>query len=252
MRGKFQVNWPAVRLPFSLSCLIIALVAPSNLQAGQVYLTAGIGGGLKTLNSYQAIIYAPFGTLSDSGLILRGWNKAFRFAYQTDLPAANDITITATGLSMEGEAGWQFSFDQIRIAVFGGIVWRKYSLNPDDPGSTLGKARIGFSATVDGEYKFTPDYGVMANASYLQGFDQYWIQAKPYMKVADGWKIGLDASSAGGSNYNNTRIGVFASDYELSFWAGKRIFLGGEAGVKFSFKDNKTTPYIGVNIGYLF
>ncbi len=257
-----QQNRPACKtgppnfhfLPCCRPVMVVAflLATPTPLLADQGYITAGIGGGLKTLNSYQGVIYAPFGSLSESGLILRGWTKAFRFAYQTDLPTASNVTISAMGLSIEGEAGWQFAFDQTRIAVFGGLVWRKYTLSPNDPGSNINKSRLSFSASVDGEYKFTPDYGIMANASFLQGFNQYWAQAKPYMKVADSWKIGLDTSSAGGKDYNNSRIGLFASDYEFSLWPASRLFLGGEAGVKFSFKDNKTTPYAGINVGYLF
>ncbi len=248
-----HVLLPFYRSMIAIGCLIAPLVTvPTSLIAGETYITAGVSSGPKTLNSYQAIIYAPFGSLSESGLILRGWSKSFGFSYQTDLPGADNAQIKALGLSVEGEAGWQFAFDQARMAVYGGVVWRKYSLTPADPGSTLDKSRIGFSATIDGEYKFSNDYGIMANASYLQGFNQFWVQAKPYVKVGNGWKIGLDAASAGGKDYNNSRIGLFASDYELTFWAGKRIFLGGEAGVQFSFKDNKTTPYAGINIGYLF
>lgn len=243
------------RTTAAFACLAASLASSStSLLAGEGYVTAGIGGGLKTLNSYQAIIYAPFGKLSESGLILRGWTRSFRFAYQTDLPAASNVTISAMGLSVEGEAGWQFTLDQLRIAVFGGIVWRQHMLLPDDPGSTLDQSRIGFSATIDGEYKFSDDYGIMANASFLQGFDQFWVQAKPYRNINFGgnWKFGLDVSSAGGADYNNSRVGVFASDYEFSFWSGKRMFLGAEAGVKFSLKDKQTTPYAGINVGYLF
>ena len=243
------------RTKFAFALLPVSLLTfPQNLQAGEGYITAGIGGGLKTLNSYQAIIYAPFGSLSDNGLILRDWTKAFRFGYQTDLPAASNVSISAMGLSLEGEIGWRFNFNQSSLAVYGGIVWRQHKLLPDDPGSTLDKDRIGFSATLDGEYKFSPDYAIMANASYLQGFDQFWVQAKPYknMKLGGNWKFGLDISSAGGRDYNNSRIGIFASDYEFSFWSGKRMFLGAEAGVKFSLKDKETTPYAGINIGYLF
>ncbi|HFC04350.1 MAG TPA: cellulose biosynthesis protein BcsS [Rhizobiales bacterium] len=250
-QGRAQFN---ARL---LLCVIITAAvhcaAPPAALAGQGYVIAGFGGGPKALNSYQGVIYAPFGSLSETGLILRGWNKAFRFSYKTDLgPTARNVPILALGLSVEGEIGWQQKFDHGRIAGYGGIVWRDHYLAPADPGSDLTKARIGFSATLDGEYTFSPDYGVLANASFLVGFNQYWVQAKPYMKVGDGWKIGLDAASAGGKTYNNTRFGLFVSDFEFSLWSKKRMFLGAEAGGQFSVKDNLFSPYVGVNVGYLF
>ena len=237
---------------FAVGQLYLLTTTPASLGAGQGYITAGVGGGQKTLDSYQAIIYAPFSNLSETGLILRGWSKAYKFSYDTSLPTANNITISALGLGLEAEAGWQFSFDQARIALYGGLVWRKHTLSPADPGSHLGKSRIGFSTTFDGQYDFSSNYGILANASFLHGFNQYWAQVKPFVKVGDGWKAGLETSSAGGKDYNNSRFGLFASDYELTFWAGKRIFLGGQAGIQFSFKENRVTPYAGIHLGYLF
>ncbi len=245
-----NISRPTLRAMIALATLY---TATSPLMAGQGYITAGFAGGPKALNSYQGIIYAPFGNLSETGLVLRTWNKAFRFSYKTDLgPTALNVPITALGLSLEGEAGWQFANDQGRIALYGGIVWRDHFLTPDDSRSSLSKSRIGFSATLDGEYKLSADYGVMANASFLQGFNQYWVQSRPYMKVGDGWKVGLDAASSGGKDYNNTRLGIFASDFEYSFWSKKRMFFGAEAGIQFSLKDNRFTPYAGLNMGYLF
>jgi len=228
---------------------------------GQGYILAGFSTSdfksPKALNSYQGIIYAPFGNLSQTGLILRAWNKAYRFTYETDLSRnARNTEISVLGLSVEGEVGWQIANDLGRIALYDGLVWRDHTLSPNDPGSNLNKSRIGFSASVDGEYKYSNDYGIMANASYLEGFNQYWVQAKPYMKFGDGWKIGLDAASFGGKNYRLARTGLFVSDFEFSLWpkswSKKRLYLGAEAGVQFSFRDKQLNPYAGLNVGYLF
>ena len=228
---------------------------------GQGYILAGFSTSdfksPKALNSYQGIIYAPFGNLSETGLILRAWNKAYHFTYETDLSRnARNIEISVLGLSVEGEVGWQIANDLGRIALYGGMVWRDHTLTPNDPGSDLNKSRIGFSATIDGEYKYSNDYGIIANASYLQGFNQYWVQAKPYIKFGDGWKIGLDATNFGGKDYHLARTGVFLSDFEFSLWpknwSKKRLFLGAEAGVQLSFKDKQLNSYAGLNIGYLF
>lgn len=253
--GYMRRSWLAAALLTMLPGHVFAGQTGNSKEShssGQGYITAGIAGGPTALNSYQAIIYAPFGSLSDTGLILRAWNKAFRFSYKTDLPTANDVTINALGLSVEGEVGWQYAGEHGRVALYGGIVWRDHFLTPNDPGANLSKSRFGVSVTLDGEYKIAPDYGIMANASFLQGYNQYWTQIKPYMMVGDGRKIGLDLASAGGKSYNITQIGLFASDFEYSFWPGKRMFWGARAGVRLSLKKAKPAPYAGINMGYLF
>lgn len=230
----------------------------NGIIPGQGYLLSGFATSdfksPKALNSYQGIIYAPFGSLSETGLILRAWNKAYRFTYKTDLSRnARNIEISALGLSLEGEVGWQFANQQGRIALYGGIVWRDHKLTPNDSSSSLEKSRIGFSGTLDGEYKYSDQFGIMANASYLEGFDQYWTQIKPYVKFSDTWKIGFDGASFGGKDYHLGRAGVFVSDFEFSLWPlNQPMFLGAEVGVQFSFKDKQFNPYAGLSVGYLF
>ena len=239
-----------------LLCPLAAIAIPSmftvNSQAGQGYALIGIGGGPKALNSYQGLIYAPMSGLSQTGPILRFWNKAYRFSYDTVLPGPTNTTISAIGFHLEAQAGYQFANEIGRIALYGGVVWSDHILTPRDPGSNLTKSRIGFSATLDGEYKFSSNLGIMANASYLQGFGQYWAQVKPYYKAPSNWKIGPDIALFGGKNYKTTRIGLFASDYQLKLWSNKKIFLGADIGVQFSMKGKNFTPYIGINSGFLF
>ncbi len=227
-------------------------LAASEPTKGQGYVIVGIGGGPKALNSYQGLIYAPMAGLSQTGPILRLWNKADRFSYRTTLPGPTTATISAIGFSIEAQAGWQFANEIGRIALYGGIVWKDHLLTPSDPGSNLTKSRIGFSATLDGEYKFNQNLGLMANASFAQGFNQYWGQAKPYYKMPTNWKIGADVALFGGKGYRSTRIGVFASDYQFKLWSNKQLYLGAEAGVQFSLKGKDFTPYIGINSGFLF
>lgn len=232
--------------------LVATTLFPSNSFADQKYIIVGIGGGPKALNSYQGLIYAPMSGLSETGPILRLWNKANRFSYSTTLPGPTSATIDAIGFHLEAQAGYQFANEVGRVALYAGVVWSDHILTPSDPGSNLTKSRIGFSATVDGEYKLTSNLGIMANASYLQGFKQYWAQVKPYYKAPSNWKIGPDVALFGGKGYSTTRIGLFASDYQLNLWSDKKIFLGADIGVQFSMKGKNFTPYIGINSGFLF
>lgn len=241
---------PAWRV-LALTGMLLPAASPSH--AGQGYILSGIGGGGKdTFDAYQGIIYAPFGSLSETGLIVRGWSKAFRFTYNTSLPGIPSAQISALGMSLEAEAGWQYAKGPLRVAAFAGLVWRDHFLTPNDPGSNLSKSRFGFSATIDGQYKLTDNFGIMANGSFLQGFNQYWAEMKPYYQMQGGWKVGADFAGFGGKGYNTTRAGIFFSDYEFSLWSKKRLFLGGQAGAQFSFENNRVAPYIGLNAGYLF
>jgi len=232
--------------------LAVIIFSFSPAQADQGYIIVGIDGGPKTLNSYQGIIYAPMAGLSETGPILRLWNKAYRFSYNTTLPGPTNTTINAIGFNIEAQAGWQYANDTARIALYGGIVWQDHILMPKDPGSNLTKSRIGFSATLDGEYKFSNALGIMTNGQYIHRFSQYWAQAKPYYKMPTNWKIGPDVALFGGKGYRTTRAGIFVSDYKVNLWSKKQIYLGANAGVQLSLKGKNLTPYIGINSGFLF
>ena len=253
-RRKSGALWFLRRVTTICLCSLASLTAiQDTATAGQGYITAGMGGGPKALNSYQGIIYTPFGTFSDNGLILRAWNKAFRFGYKTSLQRVTNVPINTIGLSIEAEVGWQRLYSGGRIGIFGGVVWRDHILTPDDPNSILSKSRIGASVTLEAQHSFSNDYGVMGTANYIQNHDQYWVNFRPYKTISNAWKLGLDTAVLGGKDYNNVKLGLFVSDYEFSFWTKKRIFIGGQAGIQFSTTRKKeTTPYAGVHIGYLF
>ena len=249
--GKYTFSARNQVLPTAIAVGLL-LTGSLAARAGEGYAITGFGGGPDDLYAYQGILYAPMGNLSESGPQVRVWSKAFRFTYQTDLPGAPDSKIEAFGTSLEVEAGWQFAFDAGRIALLGGAAWRDHTLTPDDPGSNLGDSRIGFSATLDGEIRLSDGFGVMSYANYLTGFDQYWVQLKPYMSFGGGVKAGPELVVSGGDGYQHGRAGLFFSGYEVGLGRMGRIFLGGEAGARFDLKDRNADPYAGLNAGFLF
>ena len=239
-------------------CTLLAALAgvffcPQPASAGQGYVMAGIGGGPDALDSWQGVIYAPLAGLSQSGPLLRAFNKTYRFQYKTTLPARKNATIHALGFSLEAQGGWQLAKEGLgRIALYGGIVWRDHILTPADPGSNLAKARLGFSASIDGEYTINNDFGVMTNASFVTGFDQYWAEARPFIDFGGGWKAGPEIAAFGGKGYDIARLGLFTSGYEVPLGKWGRIFLGGQMGARFSIRHHHITPYGGINMGFLF
>jgi len=136
---------------------------------------------------------------------------------------------------------------------FAGAAWRDFSLTPNDPGSDLEGTHLAFSATVDGEWRFAPVYGVMANGNYLTAIDQYWVEVKPFTDLGSGFKVGPAAAFFGGKDYQMMRGGAFFSGYELPVKLSiGRIFVGGNAGIQWDIDDHRVTPFGGLNVGLLF
>jgi hypothetical protein len=232
--------------------LVAWLAVSGNAKAGEGYALTGLGGSTDGLHGYAGVIYAPGHSLSDTGFLLRGWAKSFAFTYETDLPDKPDARIEALGYGVQAEAGWQIAGRWGRAALLPGIAWRDYKLDPSDPGSRLETDRIGLSLAADGEWRLSDRFGIMANASYLTGFDDYWAQARPFVHLGSGWKIGLDFAGYGGPDYAKMRAGLFTSGYELPVKAFGRLFLGAEAGVQSDVDGKRVVPFAGINIGLLF
>ena len=239
--------------------------AAGDADAGQGYAVIGAGGGVggvtggalggddDGLQGFAGVIYAPAHTLSDTGLLLRGWAKTFGFSYLADLPGEPDARIEALGYGVQIEAGWQIAGPRWRVALVPGIAWRDYRLEPSDPGSDLNGDRFGISLAADGEWRFGERYGIMANGSYLTVFEDYWVQSRPFVHLGDGWKMGLDFAGWGGPEYGRMRAGLFTSGYELPVKAfGRRMFLGADAGVESDQDGTRVAPFGGINIGVLF
>ena len=228
--------------------------------AGEGFALVGAGGGLgglvggsdDGLNGFAGVIYAPGHSLSDTGVLLRGWAKALEFDYGADLPGAPDTRIRALGYGFQVEAGWQFAGPRGRIALLPGVAWRDHELTPSDPDSRLEDERFGMSLTADGEWRFGDRFGIMANATYLTGFEDYWAQARPFLDLGSGWKLGLDFAGWGGPDYAKMRAGVFTSGYELPFTVFGRTFLGASAGVQSDTDGKHAAPFAGIDIGVLF
>jgi hypothetical protein len=234
--------------------------APGVATAGEGFALVGVGAGLggliggddDGLHGFAGVIYAPGHSLSDTGVLLRGWAKALDFDYHTDLPGEPDTRIRALGYGFQVEAGWQIAGPRGRLALLPGIAWRDHELTPSDPDSRLEDERFGVSLTADGEWRFSDRFGIMANATYLTGFDDYWAQARPFVDLGSGWKVGLDFAGWGGPDYAKMRAGVFTSGYELPFRIFGRTFLGASAGAQSDTDGKHAAPFAGINIGVLF
>lgn len=260
--GRRKSDGPQGRGAALCGIAIAVLIGPGEARAGEPaagegYALVGTGGGLggmiggddDGLQGFAGVIYAPGHALSDTGPVLRGWAKAFQFTYESD---ALDSRIMALGYGVQVEAGWQFAGPRGRLALLPGVVWRDHELVPSDPGSGLEDDRFGVSLTADGEWRFGERFGIMANGTYLTGFDDYWAQARPFVDVGSGWKVGLDFAHWGAPEYAKMRAGLFTSGYELPVKMFGRTFLGASAGVQSDVDGSDLAPFAGINIGVLF
>ena len=249
--------WPARRLGSAAAAaaplLIVSLVCTATpAKAGEGFAMLGVGGSTHGLHSYQGVIYAPWSSLSETGPLVRLWAKSFGFTYVTDLPDSPDSRIDAIGYGMEGDAGWQLAGEWGRAALLAGIGWRDHRLMPSDPALGLEKSRLGLTLTADGEWKLSGRFGVMGYATYLTAFDEYWVQARPYLHLGHGWKIGADVAAFGGRSYDTVRAGLFTTGYELPFKRFGRMFMGGDAGVQSDLSGDRIAPFVGMHAGVLF
>jgi hypothetical protein len=260
-QGRSKAALPGV----VFAALLVVSGIGCDARAGEGYALMGVGGGpggalggilggdgADGLHGYAGVIYAPGHLLSDTGLLLRAWAKAFEFSYETDLIGMPDARIRALGYGVHLEAGWQIAGPWGRAALIPGVAWRGHNLTPADPGSRLEKDRIGLTLTADGEWRFSNRYGVMANVSYDSAFRDYWVQMRPFVDLGDGWKVGIDYAGYGGPDYTIVRAGAFTSGYELPINVFGRVFVGAEAGVQRHIDRNRVAPFAGVNVGVLF
>ncbi|MEM7428394.1 MAG: cellulose biosynthesis protein BcsS [Pseudomonadota bacterium] len=128
--------------------MIAFLVMCSSAQAGEVWVSSGVGGSSETLHTYSGATYAPFGKLDESGWRVRAWAKAFRFIYQRAVAPGRNAKITANGLGLEAETGWNFAGQNWDVLGLIGIVWRDHELSRPDPASSLTRGRVGARAAL--------------------------------------------------------------------------------------------------------
>ena len=230
----------------------MSLAAMLDPAMADAYLTSGISGGPRSLYGYSGVIWTPFNPLNDDGAILRGWSKGALFSYRTDLPAMPHQRIDVSGVGLEAEAGWQWHLFGARLALLAGGVWRDHQLSPADPGSSLAGSKFGWSASFDADWPAWERMGIMANGNYVGPANQYWAEAKPYYQFDGGMRIGPNFAVSGGDNYLKARAGVFITGYEVQFRAGRRLFLGGQAGAEFDVGDGHLAPFAGINIGFFY
>jgi hypothetical protein len=90
-------------------------------------------------------------------------------------------------------------------------------------------------------------WGVFGYGEYLAGFEEWFVEAKPYYQLDNGLKLGPELSLSGGEDYLHARAGIFATGYELNVpWVGK-FWVGGSAGALIHTDDAEISPYASLN-----
>lgn len=230
----------------ALACAMLSLplaMCPAPVAAGEMYLSAGGGGGLSDAWSWQTLSWTPFSAFSETVVIVRGSVRTDAKTYVTDLPGQPDARVWANGIGLDGEAGWQIAGEWGQVAALGGIAWRDYALSPDDPNSSLGSNTINARATVQGHLVGGDRWGGFGYADYVSGIDEWYAEIKPYYTLDNGMRIGPELALSGGDDYLHLRTGVFALGWEFSLpWAG-RFWAGGSAGALWDTDGFGVEPY---------
>lgn len=236
---------------FATLCVLAASLpvlgsSPSRADGG--YLSLGFGGGPEDIWSWQALTWAPFTPIDDSGLLVRAAIRSETKTYTTELPGRTDVRIWAQGIGADAELGWQWVEDWGSVSAFAGLVWRDYLLSPVDPNSTLATNDFGAKVSLQGHYNAFDNMGVFGYSEYLTGFETWFVEAKPYYELDNGIKIGTEFSISGGPDYLHTRTGIFLSGYELNVpWVGL-FWVGASAGALIDADTAEISPYAGLNL----
>jgi len=231
----------------SLAFLPIA----SYAQAQSAFILSGFGGGGKTLYAYSGAILALSDKLDQTGPIARFWAKTYKFSYTASLTPTTSTRIDATGWGLTGEAGYQWAFDNLRIAGFAGLDYRHHNLSPNDPGSNL-KNKLGGFLSLDGTLRLSKTLGFDANANTSLAYKEVWLQARPYFQLSSGTKFGPDFAYISGPDFAFTHLGLYVSGYKFTQkWLGTH-YLGAEAGLQYDRDRGKYDPYGGIHLSFYF
>lgn len=242
----------STRLLAAMLPWVATVFSLSEANSGEGFALMGVGGSTHGLNTYAGAIYAPMNSLWEDGPLLRVWVDGFEYTYYTDLPDEPDARIQGLGYGVQVEAGWQVVGEWGRVALLPGVIWRDHKLFPSDPWSRLEEGQLGLSLTVDGDLVLSNWLGVLTDASFVVGLDEYSARVRPYLHLGDGWKIGLELGTDGGPDYTIVRAGAFTAGYELPPMGLGRMFLGGAAGVEWADDGEPVAPFVDVNIGLAF
>lgn len=223
----------------------------AHALAASKWMMGGIGAsGIDSYHAYYGMAYAPLGQLHETGPLLRGWAKSYYFSYSTELAPYWRDKVMVTGYGVEAEAGWQQAGKSWRAAAFAGVAWRHFHFMPHDANNPLLNRSFGAKFAVDGDFDVTPKLKISANAKYITGFDESWIQAKVSRPFDFGFSLGLTAASNRGKNYNNARFGSLLSGYKMHVPVIGELYLSGEVGAEWDLRARKVGPYASVHWGF--
>lgn len=225
-------------------------LAGAQAQAGDAWVSSGVGGSEDSFHTYGGATYAPFGRLDESGWRLRAWSKAFRFTYDTSVAPGTSAEITVNGLGLEGETGWYVKGQNWNALGLIGIVWRDHELSQPDPSSSLTRSKLGGSMAFEASYQIAENWRISGDARYVLGFDELWMQVRPEVTLDYGFNLGVTASSSLGDGYAVARSGLTFGNLSHDFrWLG-RVYFSGEAGYEHNIDTGKAGPFGGLHIGF--
>jgi hypothetical protein len=191
-------------------------------RGGEIWLSAGGGVDSRGLGAWQAVTSAPLGGMDTAGPRLR--------AFLSESKGDNSAVV---------EGGWSFGQSETRGEILAGVEVRQ---------EAEGK-RLSPVVSAAFETKVGPG-GISALAMLRPAYGEVWAEFRPWLRLDDGWKLGvLAASEEAGAGF---RAGIFTSGYRVPLTVVQELFLGGELGLERDAHGAAITPYGGVNLGFGF
>jgi hypothetical protein len=189
----------------------VKAVDSASGDRGNLY--SGIDGDSQhSLVGYVGLLYAPFGTLSQSGVRISAFGLYGKYRYDND--SDNQIK----GLFWDGDllVGYSKVTSNGAYTLSIGANYQDHHLSPDDPANSVNGSKTGFK--VQGDFYVNPTSNTMlfGLASYSTAFSTYYsILRAGYDFTGREVFFGPEVGAQGNERYDQYRIGGHVSGIKV-------------------------------------
>jgi len=221
--------------------LLAALAGTAQAEESMGFTGAEISGHNAKYGVTGMIAPLPGYHIGD-GWVVRGLLDGVTYSYEK-----NSTTIDAEAYGAELALGYQGYYSQGWYAAYAGVFYRNTEFSPDDPNNEIRGGHVDMRFQLEGEHNFTDSFKLNANASYAPDHEAYWFRLRPLYRIGTHVYVGPEGIIQGDKDYDAWQAGLVVTNIKLA----DNVDLGFKAGARKT-EGQSASPYIGVEVGYLF
>lgn len=216
-------------------------------EVARLEVWSGIDATSHATSIYGGATYAPYGSLSESGLRLRAVTGAGRYRYHavTGHSGSGRQTIHGETLFADLLLGYHVNFGAMTLKSYLGGTYGDHLLSPGDPANSVSGAEFGVKGTIEAWINFGEQswMAIDLNATTVHG--GYDGRIRLGYRATRQLSFGPEAGAYGNQEFSGGRGGLFIR-YE---WADGELTLAG--GVSGDIAE-PTNPHGMLNIVHRF